>query len=708
MSLQTRTLTQFGPFRLDPAERLLTRGGQPVALPPRAFDLLVVLVTNAGHLLTKEELLRNVWGDTFVEEGNLPYTVSLLRKAMRDDAEPYRYIETVPKRGYRFMEPVALIATGNDEGADTASRDSHHVRSWLVLAAGLCVTALAVVVLFASRFARTELQPTVRPLTTYPGIEADPAISAEGTEVAFRWNRIPETDSGIYVKQIGPGEPIRLTNSPAREFSPKWSPDGQWIAFLRLRPEPLPRRFDVYRVPAHGGAEQKLGEASRIALEWSPDGRSLVITKELALVRLWIDTETTTLLTSPVGSEFDADARIAPDAQRMAFQRLSPSGAAKLLVAGLSETFRYPGPTLMEIKLPAKTGPVTYTWSADGRDIVYSSGLHPSSSTLWRVSVSGAAQPRQLSFTGEGALTPSISRRGERMVFSRWFREHNILALNLDQKNGTTNSTTREFDSSRSERNPRFAPDGLRVALESNRSGSDEIWICDTARRGCDQLTNLANPPDPSWPVAWRVGNPAWSPDGNAIAFDASERNGGSAVYVVRVSGGKPTRVTDGYIPRWSRDGQWIYYADRPSSSDGSSLFRISVTRKTRLQLNLTGGTVTSLEESPDGQSVYYSDGDQLFTVPASRKGPKIAALPSSERSVHSFVVLPEGIFYLQTKDDQTSLRWYDTTKKAVQILYQTTMPIPVGLTIAPNGRRIFFSQIDRVEADLMLVDHFR
>jgi hypothetical protein len=90
------------------------------------------------------------------------------------------------------------------------------------------------------------------------------------------------------------------------------------------------------------------------------------------------------------------------------------------------------------------------------------------------------------------------------------------------------------------------------------------------------------------------------------------------------------------------------------------------------------------MEESPDGQSVYYSDGDQLFTVRASRKGPKIAALPPSERNVHSFVVLPEGIFYLHTKDAQTSLRWYDTSTKAVQILYQTNMPVSAGLAMAP------------------------
>ena len=100
MSLNATDLYVFGPYRLDPAERLLLCDGKPVALPPKAFDLLVALVVRAGHLVTKDELLREVWAGTFVEEANLSYTVSLLRRALKDSNE--RYIETLPKRGYRF------------------------------------------------------------------------------------------------------------------------------------------------------------------------------------------------------------------------------------------------------------------------------------------------------------------------------------------------------------------------------------------------------------------------------------------------------------------------------------------------------------------------------------------------------------------------------------------------------------------------------
>ena len=98
---------EFGPFRLDTVERLLLRAGQPVSLTPKAFDLLVYLVERHGRLVAKKDLLSAVWSDTFVEEANLTYTMSALRKALGDSQDGERYIQTVPTRGYRFLAPVA-------------------------------------------------------------------------------------------------------------------------------------------------------------------------------------------------------------------------------------------------------------------------------------------------------------------------------------------------------------------------------------------------------------------------------------------------------------------------------------------------------------------------------------------------------------------------------------------------------------------------
>src|SRR5713226_9297778 len=103
MSKPTNVLYEFGPFLLNVSEQLLLREGQPVPLKPKVFSLLLVLVQNSGHLLSKDELMRQVWPDSFVEEGNLPVSIFALRKALGDGLNNSSYIETVPRRGYRFL-----------------------------------------------------------------------------------------------------------------------------------------------------------------------------------------------------------------------------------------------------------------------------------------------------------------------------------------------------------------------------------------------------------------------------------------------------------------------------------------------------------------------------------------------------------------------------------------------------------------------------
>lgn len=102
----SQEIYEFGPFRLEPAERKLLRGDEVVALTPKVFDMLVMLVRHSGHLLEKDDLIRSLWPDSFVEEGNLSNNVFVLRKALGIDRE---YIETVPRRGYRFVGAVRQL-----------------------------------------------------------------------------------------------------------------------------------------------------------------------------------------------------------------------------------------------------------------------------------------------------------------------------------------------------------------------------------------------------------------------------------------------------------------------------------------------------------------------------------------------------------------------------------------------------------------------
>src|ERR1044071_4311651 len=113
MQVQTRRIYEFGPFHLDASEHLLLKEGHPVQLTPKAFDTLLLLVENSGRLVEKEDLMRSVWPDSVVEENNLNRSIYVLRKALGEAANGTKYIETVPKRGYRFV--AAVVEAQSDE-----------------------------------------------------------------------------------------------------------------------------------------------------------------------------------------------------------------------------------------------------------------------------------------------------------------------------------------------------------------------------------------------------------------------------------------------------------------------------------------------------------------------------------------------------------------------------------------------------------------
>ncbi|HXI92521.1 MAG TPA: winged helix-turn-helix domain-containing protein [Blastocatellia bacterium] len=122
MEGQTASFYQFGSFRIDRRERLLLRDGKPVLLPPKVYDTLLALVMHSGHVVEKEDLMRAVWPDTFVEEANLTVNISALRKALGEGESEHHYIETVPRRGYRFIIPV--IELKNDGAGSFAEEQT--------------------------------------------------------------------------------------------------------------------------------------------------------------------------------------------------------------------------------------------------------------------------------------------------------------------------------------------------------------------------------------------------------------------------------------------------------------------------------------------------------------------------------------------------------------------------------------------------------
>src|SRR5215475_12836593 len=279
-------IIRFGMFEIDLYSAELRRNG-----------LKVRLQEQPGELVTREELRRRLWSaDTFVDfDHSLNAAIKRLRDALGESAEAPVFIETLARRGYRFIAPVnGGSAPSTVRLADALEPKKPHsrrrVRPWMLATASLVVAA-AVLLRFASREAvvAPKAQPRLVPLTTYTGREYEPAIAPDGNRVAFAWSG-PDVPIGrtasIYIKQIGEEHALRLTSVPgAIDFGPDWSPDGAYIVFGRYpAPNAAPGTVEegIYIVPATGGAERRvhstnwtLGSIVDSRVVWASDGKTI-------------------------------------------------------------------------------------------------------------------------------------------------------------------------------------------------------------------------------------------------------------------------------------------------------------------------------------------------------------------------------------------------------------------------------------------------
>ncbi len=283
----------FGPFRLDVNQRLLVREGRAVPLTPKAVDTLLVLVQSDGRVVEKDELMQKIWPDTFVEEVNLAHHISVLRKALGENENGDRYIQTVPRRGYRFIAPVDVEAQENhshsEQGSDSVGLAPVRLKGkpdrllvWGTVSLGALLTAGAAIWFIRSK-PDLSTPPTAIPLTSYVGSELQPNFSPDGNQVAFTWNGEAQDNFDVYVKLIGTSQPLRLTQDPGADWSPAWSPDGRSIAFLRIWTE----GFALVTVPPLGGpgAETSRNPRSQGRLR-ARSLPSLVCRREIAGIQL--------------------------------------------------------------------------------------------------------------------------------------------------------------------------------------------------------------------------------------------------------------------------------------------------------------------------------------------------------------------------------------------------------------------------------------
>jgi Tol biopolymer transport system component/DNA-binding winged helix-turn-helix (wHTH) protein len=261
-----RQSIRFGPFELDLRSRELRKEGRRVSLQDQPFQVLVVLLERPGELVGREELRARLWpADTYVDfEHGLNAAIKRLRDALGDSSDQPRYVETVPRRGYRFV------------GAVDRPRSYRPVRLLTVGGAMIGVVAAAAMMhVFlrskgSSREATTERFRFLTRLTFARGLQTDPTWSPDGRYVAYTSDQSGNFD--IWVQPVAGGEAVRLTSDQAHDWQPDWSPDGSLIAFRSER-----QGGGLYVVPALGGYERRL-TAFGFLPRWAPNGSRLLFT----------------------------------------------------------------------------------------------------------------------------------------------------------------------------------------------------------------------------------------------------------------------------------------------------------------------------------------------------------------------------------------------------------------------------------------------
>jgi Tol biopolymer transport system component len=550
---------------------------------------------------------------------------------------------------------------------------------------------------------------TITPFTTDGGSKSDLRLSPDGEKVAYMWTGPNDDNWDIYVKAVGPGtKPLRITEDPAIEGSPTWSSDGRQLAFLRVSAD---NTAAIYTIPALGGQERKLvdvvgpvstggGIYTVPMLSWAPDGEWLVFGEKASedaparIVRLSLATlEKRPLTSPPPDSAGDLEPKVSPDGRLLAFVR---SGTR---VFGNQDVWIQPvgGGEVRRLTSGQYASAWALNWTPDGTEIVFSYGAPGSAGRLARVALAGGA-PQPVVGVGENAVDASV--RGNRMVYVQ----------------GTTSASdtwrlpcpgaSRPIETPEkllaSSANASYSPDSRKIAFESGRGGTANIWLSNADGSHPVQLTTSKS----------ESGTPRWSPDGRRLVFDSLEA-GNWDLYVVGADGGTPRRLTqepseDG-TGTWSRDGRWIYFhSDR---SGRSEIWKVPADGGTAVQVTRAGGFYAV--ESEDGRYLYYSKSSAsgIWRVPLG--GGDESEVVKGPVTWADWALARRGLYYVtsraQVRRQEYTIQYLDFSSSRTAPLYRKEGAFfHFCLTVSPDERWLLFGEAPLQQSELMLMENFR
>ena len=533
---KTGRLFEFGPFRLDAEERLLFRSGETVTLSPKSFDLLLVLVENPGHLLEKEQLMKRLWPDSFVEEANLSHHVFTLRKALNEGETGALYIETVRGRGYRFVAPARELKEAEKLSATSeatrtsaepppdrtssppttgqlisAAEQGFHPggksvlqevsrRKWNRLAvASVMLIAISVGLIWWLN--RSASMPSrgikLTQLTFDSGLTTDPALSADAKLLVYASDRSGEGNLDIWLKHLVGGEPSRLTQDPGDDHEPTFSLDGSQIVFRSERDG-----GGIYLIPTLGGEPRLIARAGQNP-RFSPDGN---------WIAYWVGQKIHIPGSQPIAGKLylispqgGLPKQLQPEFVSAANPVWSPDGNYVVFYGNQKEVAAYAETSdwwvasvnggaarktgafdvfrrqQLDLRPHISVMPAPADWV--GSHIFFAAELGDSVN-LWRVPISPKSWqvtgPAERLTSGPGLeIQPTLAPDGS-LVFSSLVHRLNLWGLPLDTNLGRvsgpisqlTQNVAQDFHTS-------ISADGRKVVFATTRSGNRDIWIKD-------------------------------------------------------------------------------------------------------------------------------------------------------------------------------------------------------------------------------------
>ena len=682
---------RFGVFEADLESGELFKEGQRIALANQSFVALAALLERPGQLVSREELRRRLWPDNRVVEFDqgLNAIINRLREALGSAPDGARLIETLPRRGYRF------VGTLQNEPAHEPARAGeprHRIVAYTLVAALCTVVALVAVVLLTRRGPAESSNLRIIPLTTLTGQEVAPQFMPKGDELLFAWNG--DTDAAgrfdLYSKRADSERLLRITHDPATALHAAWAPDGDQIALARQTDSD----GGIYLIPKSGAPARRLAPANfmnepYMQVSWSPDGRRIAYAAiepdGWSHIR-FIDLASGATRPLPDKPPTCTDAGIpafSPDGKWLAFVCTSSVAVYNVYVVELAS-----GMTRSLLSLQGNAQGLAWLTTSDALVVANESDID---SGIWRVTLGGRASRLVRS---EGPIGPGITVSARGIVFVRENHVVDIWRADLTAPNTASHNLV---SSTRTQLVPAYSPDGTHIAFQSSRSGAAEIWLADGDGRNPVKLTAFNGP---------LTGAPSWCHDGRRIAFD-SRASGSSALYVLDIFEGHPQRLDTTQpnlaLPTWSADCRWII-----ASNGRTALYRVPVsggavelfTTKRAYRAVIAGSNVIF--------NVSGDKGVELWSKPV--EGGAETPLPGMVplRYSDSWTATARGVYFTSVSSGHAPVvSLYDFVSHQTHAV-RTLEGIPadlggLGITVSSDERWLLYTRSERSDGDIML-----